>query len=369
MSLKTAKEIWEDYRAKEFDRAKPMLFRLGFELEEKQPHLGGERYLMQSITTVSGRKLILIGRRKKDGKRVVIKATSDDRGAEELRRERQCRQLLEKINFAYQTFFFPQEVLFGKFEGMTVSIQEFIEQDAAFLERPQKEQFDIALRAFKAQEGTHATTARHLRLISKKFDIANAKKYLELFHAHREKILKRSKDDTGLQDLLSAVAQELSENRENIEQYSGFLTHIDFVPHNFRVANDRIYLLDHSSLRFGNKYEGWARFLNFMALYNPPLESAFVQYVSDNRTPEESLSLRLMRLYRLAEIIAYYAETLEKSDGNLLKLNQVRIKFWSGVLRSIMNKMPIPREIIDEYKKTRDSLRSEDEKTRQIGLH
>ncbi len=161
----------------------------------------------------------------------------------------------------------------------------------------------------------------------------------------------------------------LRENEEVIEQYTGFLTHTDFVPHNIRIHNGQMYLLDHSSLTFGNKYEGWARFLNFMTLYNPPLTGLLTEYVKNNRTSEESVSLRMMRIYRLGEIIWYYIRTLEKSEGDLRTLNEARITFWSTVLTHILDNTPVPESVILDYKNTRDSLRSEEEKKRQQGLH
>ena len=138
---------------------------------------------------------------------------------------------------------------------------------------------------------------------------------------------------------------------EIIEQYSGFLTHTDFVPHNIRVVGENIYLLDHSSIRFGNKYEGWARFCNFMALYNPPLEKALVKYVADNRTEEESISLRLMRIYRLGEIIWYYTSALDKSYGNLFALNKKRVELWSKMLENLLSENSLPESFIEDYKK------------------
>ncbi len=141
------------------------------------------------------------------------------------------------------------------------------------------------------------------------------------------------------------------------------------MPHNIRIVGDDIYLLDHSSLRFGNKYEGWARFLNFMALYNPPLEQALLQYVRENRSSEESESLQCMRVYRLGEIIWYYVSTLAKSSGDLRVLNEKRVAFWTNVLEAILENKPVPEDVLTEYKRTRDSLRTPEERQRQIGLH
>lgn len=354
MSLKDAQQIWEEYKERELGRVLPVLAELGFALEDIQPHLGGERYLMRAVTTAHGRKLILLGRRASDDKRVVIKATSDLAGTRELERERECRVVLGKINFAYQVFFSPEEILFTRRNGLAISVQAFIEQARPFLERPLEEQFALALKAFKAQEGAHATTWKHHALIQKTFDTKDASDYLQAF--------KQFSDNTAAQEFLQ-------KNLNTIEQYCGFLTHTDFVPHNFRVVGSDIYLLDHSSLRFGNKYEGWARFINFMLLYNPPLERALVQYVRDNRAPEESLSLRLMRIYRLGEIIWYYRDKLAVSSGDLLALNQTRVDFWSGALQAPLQDTTVSREVIAAYQRTRDSLRSEEEKLRQIGLH
>lgn len=370
MPEQNQKQIWEEYRERELAGLLPVLTELGFELEKTQPHTGGERYLMQAVTTTSGRKLILIGQRRRDGKRVVIKATSDENGASELEHERTCRQILREINFAYKTFLSPEEILFTKKRGYVISIQAFIEQKCAFLERPLKEQFSLALKSFEAQESAHAATYGHMRLIKKTFGSMNAENYVQSFANFKKNILSSPRTHHGeAEQTLNEAEKLLRSNKETMEQYSRFLTHTDFVPHNIRVVGEDIYLLDHSSIRFGNKYEGWARFCNFMALYNPPLEKALVQYVKDNRSPEESLSLRLMRIYRLGEIIWYYTKTLDKSLGNLLVLNQKRVEFWSRVLQSMLKNENVPENVLKDYKAVREQMRSEEEKRRQIGLH
>lgn len=363
------KKIWEEYKKRELAGVLPILERLGFEIDDAQPHLAGERYLMQAVATGGGKKLTLLGRSKDAGCRVVIKITSDKAGIRELEHERKCRQALKQIRFAYQVFFFPEEILFTKHNGYTISIQAFIEQECAFLERPLTEQFFLSLKAFKAQEGAHATTYKHKRVARKNFGSIDASGYLKTFAEFKKNILARRQNSEKMTQILNNAQKFLEANQETIEQYCGFLTHFDFVPHNIRVVGDTIYLLDHSSLRFGNKYEGWARFLNFMTLYNQPLERALVQYIKDNRTPEESLSLKLMRVYRLGEIIWYYTGALDKSSGDLYALNQKRVEFWTQVLESVLNEIPVVEEIIQNYKKTRDALRSEEEKQRQIGLH
>ena len=274
---KTEKEIWDEYRTQELAAVTAILADFGYELENEQPHLIGEKYLMHAVTTTSGRKLILLGKRKADGKRVVIKATKDADGIKELEHERVCRQVLQEIKFAYQTFLSPEELLFTKKDGYVISIQVFIEQQSTFLARPLADQFALALKAFKAQESAHAATYEHSQRIKKTFGAVDAKGYLENFSEFSKNILALSKDDKSLQKALEDAYAQLSANTKTIEQYGNFLTHTDFVPHNFRIVGEDIYLLDYSSLRFGNKYEGWARFLNFMTLYNPDLEKALVE--------------------------------------------------------------------------------------------
>lgn len=369
MSPDTAQQEWEIYRERELAAVTTLLKTLGFKPDLQQPHVGGERYLMRAITTTSGRKLILLGRRERDGQRVVIKVTSDPDGMRELEHERKCRRMLAEINFAYHIFRSPEELLFTRCNGYLISIQQFIDQERTFLSRPLKEQFTLALTAFKAQESAHATTYGHERLIRNSFGTTDAARYLTAFVEFRTNILRELPNETVVRSLLDEASKQLREGRDVVEQYCGFLTHTDFVPHNIRIHNEKIYLLDHSSLRFGNKYEGWARFVNFMVLYNPPLASALIDYVRLNRTTEELLSLKLMRVYRLGEIIWYYTNTLKKCSGNLCSLNKERIHFWAHVLAAVLHDEEISLEILNEYRHKRDTLRSEDEKLRQENLH
>lgn len=362
-------EQWKEYSAREIATLLPLLERYGFTLEREQPHMGGERYLMQAITTASGKKLILLGKRNSDGKRVVLKATSDPSGIRELEHERLCRKVLHTIRFAYGTFTSPEEILFHKKNGFVLSVQAFIEQESTFLQRPLRDQFFLVLKAFKAQESAHATTYGHMQTVQKTFGSIDAGTYLQNFSTFKKNILAGAPAQKELSSILAKAEDILAANKKTVAQYEGFLTHTDFVPHNFRISNGSMYLLDYSSLRFGNKYEGWARFLNFMTLYNPELEKLLTQYVRDNRTPEESVSLHCMRIYRLGEIIWYYTKTLSQSTGNLLTLNTERITFWSEVLKAILEEKEVPQGVLEAYKKKRERLRSEDEKLRQKSLH
>ncbi len=363
-----AKE-WQEYRRKELEHALPVLERLGYVLEEAQPHTEGERYLMQAVTTTSGRKLILIGRRRKDGVRVIIKVSTDPDGIHEIEGERASRLMLERMGFSYASFLAPEELEFKRARGMLIAITAFIPQERSFLDRPLKEQFMLALAGFKAQESAHATTYGHYRRIRHAFESRTAKTYCAAASAFADSVRKERPEDPALSRALARVETLLKEGAETLDQYGGFLTHTDFVPHNFRVVGDTIYLLDHSSLRIGNKYEGWARFINFMTLYHPELAEGLVSYVALNRAPEESRALMLMRAYRLTELILYYVRAASRSDGDLRSLNEARVSFWTGTLEALLDGKPVPVESRDEYIATRDRLRSDEEKRRQQGLH
>lgn len=359
---------WSEYVAIEIPKIAALLAPYNIVLDVEQPHTKGERFLMQALTTIGGKKLILLGHQEGTLKRVVIKATSDLVGKQELAHERKCRTLLHDMNFSYEAFHSPAEVLFLEKSGYTIFVSEFISQTTSFLERPLAEQFSFALQALKAQERTRATTAGHIAQTKRVFGTRTSKEYLEMFEAFL--ITTKANYPSGRTSLvLEAAKASLFDKKERIEQYGGFLTHTDFVPHNFRISDDTLYLLDFSSLSFGNKHEGWARFLNFMTLYNPELESLLITYVEQNRAPEERESLQAMRLFRLGEIIAYYANTLEKSADNLLSLNQARMEFWTEVLEAELKNTRVAAGVVSAYKEKRDGLRSVSEKARQVGLH
>ena len=127
MSQNEIQTPWEKYCADELTLVRPILARHGFALEETQIHLGGER------AVISGNKLVLVGRRLSDGKRVIIKASSRSDGKEELKRERASRELLHQIRFAYAVLLSPEELGWFDEHGCIVSITEFLEQDCAFL--------------------------------------------------------------------------------------------------------------------------------------------------------------------------------------------------------------------------------------------
>lgn len=354
-----AAQTWEAYKARLLARLRPVLTVLGYTLDDEQPHTQGERHVIQAVG--GGRKLVLLGRAA-NGARVVVKAADEPEGMRELEHERACRAVLERIHFAYGAFSAPNEIFFGRRGGLTLFITEFIEQSEPFLTRSTEDQFTIALKAFKAQESAHATTAAHRAWVARTFGEMDAAQYC----ANARTYIR----DIGSENpAFARAAALLCEHAETLDRYGSFLTHWDFLPQNFRIRDGKLYLLDQSSLRFGNKYEGWARFVNFMELYNPVLARALVRYVADNRTSEESQALKLMRVYRLLELILHHALLLPETTGNLHTLSEARVEFWTTVLECVLDDRGVPEATVEAYKAKRDSLRSADEKLRQKDLH
>jgi hypothetical protein len=330
----------------------------------------GERFLMTGERDVGGGgyKLVLTGTQV-DGKRVVIKVSSDHLGKKEIETERQAREILQSLKFAYYVIFSPEEILYTEREGNTIYITTYIEQEKNFLERPIKEQFALAVTALKSQEGLHATTYSHAKVIRRTFGMWGAKEYLESFAKFKNTATSHDPTNQALAETLKKAQEFLETNSDTIEQYCGFLTHADFVPHNLRVEGHSIYLLDYASLHFGNKHESWARFCNFMLVHNRPLEEALVNYVEQNRTPEESLSLRLMRVYKIGFLLSYYTENVHKSSGDLRVLSQKRMELWRQALEALLSHVPLSNEVIETYKQQRNTLQSAEEKERQKNLH
>jgi hypothetical protein len=357
-----AKKSWDEYCERELKAVRPVLSRFGFTLEEEQPHLGGERYLHRP------HKLVLLGRRENDQKRVVIKISADPRGMRELEHEQKCYSTVKKIDFAYRKLLLPENILFTKCGKYLVSVSFYTEEKKPYFSHSIKEQFFLALQAIKAQESAHATAYSHTKVIRKVFKTAGAREYLRAFENFKKNILAVDPDNLSLAALFKKAGEFLVQNKITIERYSGFLVHDDFVPHNFRVVGDDVYLLDYSAFRFGNKYESLARFINYLILYNFPLHEAFISYVKDNKNTEEYLSLRLMRVYKLGELVEFYARTLANTDGDLHTLNQKRIELWTRVLDATLDDTMISPETVAEYKNIRDTLRSEEEKRRQREL-
>lgn len=333
--------------ANELERIRPALLTLGYALEAEQPHISGERFLMQK------EKLVLAGT-DKIGNKVIIKVARLAGGKTEIKKEKSARDLLSSLAFASEVILFPKELHFGEIGEYLFLITEYIAQDKVFVEHTLEEQFFMALRAFEAQESFHATTFEHLKKVEKVFPVHHARDYFNMF----EDFMKNTPS-------LEPAVEFLRANKILIDTYCNYLVHTDFVPHNLRVHGRKLYMLDAAAAEFGNKYEGWARFLNYMVIHNPALERLLSEYIQKNRGPEEYLNLRLMRVFKIGYLIDYYARSLTKTEGDLHELTQKRLAFWQRVLQSVLEDIPFPLEVVEEYKGKRDTLRSEEEKKRQ----
>lgn len=370
MNNQTAETQWESYREIELRTVLPVLTNLGYTLETSQVHTAGERFLMVGERDVGGGgyKLVLLGTRIQDNKKVVIKVSSAPRGKAEIETERAARETVRQLRFAYQSISVPDELVYAEEGAHRIFITEYIPQDQTFLSRPIETQFLLALDALKSQESFHATTSSHTRAIQR-FGTWDASDYLASFDRFMERSVLHDPENDVLASTLQRAHNVLLSGKTRINQYSNFLTHADFVPHNFRIRGGVLYLLDSASLHFGNKYESWARFSNFMLLYNRPLERALSQYVQDNRAPEESESFRLMRIYKLGTLLEYHTNAFSKTSGELNTLSKSRVTFWLSVMQSLLDSTEISDDAIATYTETRDRLRSAEEKKRQEALH
>lgn len=371
MSSTDTQREWESYRESELARAAEILTARGFTLDERQVHTGGERYLMTRNRDIGGggRKLVLTGTHTPSNTRVVIKVSSDPAGKAEIAREYAARESINAIEFAHSFFHTPATLLHEEdATGLLISASEFIEQSAPLLERTLEEQFFIALRSLEAQEGVHATTHTHASHISASFGITSASAYLDSFEQFRARANAANPNDAKMKDALAKASLMFTTHRTTVERYCGFLTHADFVPNNFRVRGSDVYLIDHASLHFGNKYESWARLANFMVHHNPALERALADFVRTNRSEDEYLDFRLMRIYKLTFLLAFWTESLVEAEGMLAELIRERVTLWTAALEAVLEDTFLTQEIVDRYLALQQSLRSEEEKERQRAM-
>ncbi len=364
------KQAWDAYRKSELHRIQPVLETLGFVLDDAQVHTGGERYLMMSARDVGGGglKLVLVGKRVSDGKKVVIKVSREPEGILEIERERESRQLLSTLPFAVWTFHIPKELFFGRRGEYLLFVTEYIEQAVPLFARTLDEQFFMSLKAFETQEGAHATTSGHSSGVRESFGIMGAKDYLESLDAFSAQAWAHDPQNFELAQTLARTREFMQEHKTTIARYCGFLTHADFVPNNLRVEGHTLYLLDYASLHFGNKYESWARYLNYMVHHNPALEHALMDYVRENRGAEEYLSLRLMRVYKLTFLLQFWTNSIAHTAGDMHELVRARITFWTKVLNCILGDVPVPVGDIEHILKEEARLRTDEEKARQREL-
>src|SRR3989344_361888 len=339
-----------------------LLGTLGFSLAKLQPYTSGERYLM------AGGKLVLAGTEAKSGTKVIIKASRNKDGKKEIESEKKSRDLMRSLAFADKKILIPEELYYGENGVYVFLIMRFISQEKVFVAHTIDEQFFIALSAFEAQESFHAATYEHLRAVKNVFPVLSAVEYIRDFARLKDSLL-RLYPDEKLQATLEQTVAFLAEHRIMIDRYTSYLTHTDFVPHNFRIAEHTLYMLDcvpnYATVHFGNKYEGWARFLNYMLIHSPELERLLAKYVRDSRGEDEYLSLRLMRVYKIAFLLDYYARSLEKTTGDLHKLTLARLEYWREALTAVLENRPVAKEVTEKYVSMRDALRSEEEKERQ----
>jgi hypothetical protein len=347
---------------KEFQTISTLLKPLGFSLDEQQPYVSGERYLM------TGGKLVLAGVQDESGTKVIIKVSRTPDGKKEITSEKRSRDLMRSLSFADKKILLPEEMYYMEESEYVILITRFIPQDKVFVAHTVEEQFFIALSAFEAQESFHATTYEHLRAVKDVFPVLSSAEYLKEFVRLKDSAL-RNHPDESLRSVLERTEKFLTENSITIDRYGNYLTHTDFVPHNFRITEHSLYMLDcvpnYATVHFGNKYEGWARFLNYMLIHSPELERLLIKYVRDSRGDDEYLSLRLMRAYKIAFLLDYYARALAKTTGDLHALTLARIEYWHEALTAILEDRPLSKEMTEQYVATRDSLRSEEEKERQ----
>lgn len=349
---------WLDSKTEELKNISSILRPLGFSLDENQPHISGERYLMTKD------KLVLAGENTQNGARVIIKASQHPDGQKEIEVEKNSRDLLKSLSFAKKAITFPDELYYGKHDSFLIWITSYIPQDKVFVAHGLEEQFFLALRAFEAQEAFHATTFEHLQNIKKTFPVFKSPEYLSEFENFK-KIITGNYPNEKLQTTLLKADEFLRSNKETIDRYASHLTHTDFVPHNFRIKGHDVYMLDCSSVYFGNKYEAWARFLNYMLIHNPVLEQLLSEYIRKNRGEEEYLSLRLMRVFKIGKLLEYYSRSLNKTTGDLHTLTEIRIDFWHQALQAMLTDTPLASEVRESYITKRNTLRSPEEKERQ----
>ena len=349
---------WKKNVGLEIQKISIIIRNLGFSLDQNQPHTNGERFLMTKD------KLVLVGKRASDDLRVIIKASNHKGGEQEIGSEKRARDLLQTLSFTQENILFPREIFFGNQNDYLFWIIEFIEQKKVFVEHSVEEQFFLILRAFESQEAFHATTFEHIRQVTSVFPVFYVQEYLKEFQNFKATISTNYLDEE-IKRTLEVASNILHKHKKEIDMFCGYLIHTDFVPHNFRVKDNDVYMLDCSAILFGNKYEGWARFLNYMIIHNPSLEQILIKYIKDNRDVADYTNLRMMRIYKIGFLLQYYTIALGKTSGDLRKLTEERINFWHENLKAILRDKQIDQKIISDYKKERDILRSEEEKKRQ----
>lgn len=338
------------------DELKTLAKYVSIELDETQLNIGGERDFL------SPNKFVLSGTYVDTGKKAILKCAKHPEGVAEIVQEHKIMKALRDLPFSEEELIAPNETYFGTVSSYMVSVTDFIEQPKVFTDFGIEEQFFMALHALESQETFHATTREHQEWVRDLFTRHTPDFYISDF-ARMSAHIKTVWPETT--EPLTEGAIFLEENRNTLEVFDRYLIHFDLVPHNFRIKDRQLHLLDFVSFRLGNKYESWARFINYMEVHNPALVPLLLEYVKNDRGENEYLSLRLMRVYKAGFLLEYYAKTYEKTEGNLKALTAARLTFWTAVLRAVIKDEPVSAEVRAHYYSERDTLRTEEEKERQ----
>lgn len=344
----------------EIKALEPRLEAMGFELLSNQPHISGER------TYQSQTRLVLEAIHTETDQKVVIKTSKDPEYKKELRYEKEVRDLLERIDYADQALLSPKELFYIERDDYIFYISEYIEQDKVLGAHTLDEQFFMILPVLESMETFFISTYEMQKGVAKICPIYDYKRYHDLTLQYKESI------ETLLpekKDLFDKALTYFEDHQKEVEMFTGYLLHDDLVPHNMRIQGRKIYMLDHATMRFGNKYDTWARFLNYMTVHGPELKDKLYDYIQKERKREDYLSIQAMRVYKTFMILDYYVGVHNSTEGDIQALALVRMNFWADTLESIIEEKPVPQERIDEYVNARNNLRSKEETERQKGFN
>jgi hypothetical protein len=358
MKASLSKQEWENWKDLEMKKVSDILEKINISLNKEQIQLSGERFLM------SGKKLVLEGFSVNLQKKVIVKYSTDKELIKEILDERNRKDTLEKIKFSYKSINFPKEIYFEKKPEYVLLVTEYIEQETLYVKMSEEDKFFLALKALEAFEGVHSVVGSHQKALNKLNKPFESNDYLKKFEEMYSETKNFLNHESKTVKTLEIAKELLNKNKDLIEKYCNFLTHDDFVPHNMRVKDNDVVVLDHSSLILGNKYESWARFLNFMLIYGLETEKRLSNFVLENRGEEEYFVLRLMRIFKISFLLNFYAKSILKSSDNLQKLQTKRLNWWTEVLEKIISNQNIEKGFVDEHHKFLEELRSEEEKKR-----
>ncbi len=331
---------------------------MGIRLDTYQPHVTGER----KINAPS--RLVFIGT-DGEGRKVVIKTSGRKEERDKLKNENAAHAILDKVSRKTGFFSVPDKVFFKEESGFSFFATEYIPQPKLLSTESLAKQRAILENALSALSSLNHKNFKKVlpRAVAPfpKDDALYYKRSLDALCGRMaesgvdEKIIKISRD----------AKNQFNENLNVVSQFSGFLVHDDFCPHNFRVNGGKFYILDYDAVHFGNKHVSWARLLNYMATHNFRLEKLLVGRLAKTLPEPERESLRLMRVYKALFLLAHYSVASQRASGNLLELMKVRVDFWATLLERFLQNAPATKEDAEAYLKKRNLFRSASETRRQ----